>query len=226
MWIRQKRVAVAGVTMMATTLGLAVPSLAGADTESPPAEQAVEVVEAEGYGDEGYGDEGYGDEGHQAEGGDAISCEALFDDSEWQEGDWEDWVPSEDELAEINAETDELVAFLAENGVSVEVETDDLGFSFPVFDEDTSDEVFELVDQFFAERYGDEGWLIDEGDYDGEFEGDVDCFEHEGDFEGDYDDFDGEFEALELDDEDLAELAEEFGIDVEDLEELIELLIG
>ena len=211
MWIRQKRVAVAGLTMMATTLGLAVPSLAEADTEPPSAEQVVEVVEAEGPGDEGYGEEGAGEEGHEV-----ISCEAVFG-----EGDWEDWVPSDEELAEINAETDELVAFLAENGVSVEVETDDLGFSFPVFDEDTGDEVFDLVDQFFAERYGDdEGWLIEDGD----FEGDVDCLD--GDFDGDVDGDDGSVEALEVDGEELARLAEEFGIDIEDLEELVELLIG
>ncbi len=66
------------------------------------------------------------------------------------------WEPSAEELAELNKETDELVAHLAANGITVEVENDELGIRFPVFDENTDEATWELVDEFFAERYGDE----------------------------------------------------------------------
>ena len=216
MWIRQKRAALGGLAMAATAFGVAIPSLAAADTAPASPDPAVVVV---------------GSDAHAEDGGE-LSCEVLFGgefvDGEFVDGDWEEWVPSAEELAEINAETDDLVAFLAENGVSVEVETDDLGFRFPAFDENTDEAVFDLVDEFFAERYGDEGWLIDEADLadleDGEcyFEDDHD---HETDHETGYGVEYGGVE-LDLSDEELAELAEDFDLEVEELVELIDLLIG
>ena len=92
---------------------------------------------------------------------DLVDCEALLAELE---GDWE---PSAEEIAEINAETDALIAHLADNGVTIGVETDDeLGIRFPAFDDTTDEATFELVEQFFEDRYNDEdfgdGLFVDE----------------------------------------------------------------
>ena len=72
---------------------------------------------------------------------------------------YEDYAPSAEELEEINAETAALVEFLADRGFAVEVETDDLGFTYPAFSEaDEADEaLWEAVDEFYADRYEDFG---------------------------------------------------------------------
>ncbi|MEM7337851.1 MAG: hypothetical protein AAF467_04325 [Actinomycetota bacterium] len=79
-----------------------------------------------------------------------------------------DWEPTAEELADINAETDELIAHLAANGYTFDVETDEYGVRYPVIDDDTFDaELERLIDEFYTERYGDWGTMeIAEGDGD------------------------------------------------------------
>ncbi len=69
----------------------------------------------------------------------------------------EDWQPTADEVAEMNAETEALIAYLADAGFTVEVETDDFGISYPIFGgaDETNDPLWEAMDAFYAERYGD-----------------------------------------------------------------------
>lgn len=77
-----------------------------------------------------------------------------------------DDVSDAEDMDAVNAETDALVAFLAERGFTVAVETDDDGFRYPAFTEadEANDELWAAVDEFFIERYGD-----DFDDLDGEF---------------------------------------------------------
>ncbi len=231
MWIRQKRVAVAGVAIMGAGLGLAAPSLAQADAE-PASEPAVEIVES---------DSDLGPDGE------AIDCEAFFDEAEWahgevDEGDWEEWIPSPEELEDINAETDDLVSFLEENGVSVDVETDDLGFSFPLLDEDTDEAVFDLIEQFFADRYDDdqpiheldeldedeldEDELDEPGELGGLDEGDLDEGHlDEGHLEGDLDELECFFDEFDFDDAELCDpdSIDDLELSAEERAELAEL---
>ncbi len=69
----------------------------------------------------------------------------------------EDWQPTPDEIAEINAETDALVAYLADAGFTVKVETNEFGISYPLFDvaDESNDALWEAMDAFYTERYGD-----------------------------------------------------------------------
>jgi hypothetical protein len=78
-------------------------------------------------------------------------------------GDPSEWQPTADELAEINAETDALIAYLADAGFMVEIGTDDLGFTYPAFTEADNDNeaLWTAVESFYADRYGEE---IGEGD--------------------------------------------------------------
>ncbi|MEM8925749.1 MAG: hypothetical protein AAGD35_19780 [Actinomycetota bacterium] len=77
----------------------------------------------------------------------------------------EDWEPTADEVDAMNAETDAMVAFLAEKGHEVSVETDEYGLRYPVLDdlfETLSDEELDaLLEEFFTQHYGDDvGGLI------------------------------------------------------------------
>lgn len=69
---------------------------------------------------------------------------------------------SAEEIAEINSQTDALVEFLAEKGVTVEVETDEDGVRVPAFDEDTPDSTWELVDEFYGEMMDELGLPVEE----------------------------------------------------------------
>ncbi|MCP3975065.1 MAG: hypothetical protein GY720_11300, partial [bacterium] len=62
--------------------------------------------------------------------------------------------------AEINAETDALVAHLEGLGFTVTVATDDLGFTHVDFNEDTDEALFAAVDDFYESQWTDElaGW--------------------------------------------------------------------
>ena len=86
------------------------------------------------------------------------------DESEGFEDEWcleEEWVPSEDEVAEINAETDALVAHLEGVGFAVTVVEDELGFRYVDFDENEEDEaLWAAVDEFYRAQWADEvaGW--------------------------------------------------------------------
>ncbi len=68
----------------------------------------------------------------------------------------EDWQPSADEVAEMNAETDALVAFMADAGFTLTTETDEFGITYPVFGEadESNDALWEAMDAFYIERYG------------------------------------------------------------------------
>ncbi|MCP5031796.1 MAG: hypothetical protein GY939_08330, partial [Actinomycetia bacterium] len=46
-------------------------------------------------------------------------------------------------------ETDDLVDFLAENGIEIDVETDEFGVRFPIED-DIDEDTMELIDEFYA----------------------------------------------------------------------------
>ena len=90
----------------------------------------------------------------------------------------------------INAETDAIVAYLADNGVTADIETDDDGVRWPAID-DEDDATWDLVDRYFEETYGDEFEILEGCDFDND---DVD-FEDEGE----------DFENDDLDDEDEGE---------------------
>ena len=64
-----------------------------------------------------------------ADGAAALDCEALFDDVFGVV----EWTPTPEELAEINAEGQELAALLDAAGASYEMVTDDLGIKIKVF---------------------------------------------------------------------------------------------
>ncbi len=63
--------------------------------------------------------------------------------------------PSDEELAEINAETDALVEYLRDRDYEATVETDEYGVRYPVFDED-ADGIFEALDEFYKAQFGEE----------------------------------------------------------------------
>lgn len=106
--------------------------------------------------------------------GTAVVSEVIGEDCVIDLGDAEfmidDWEPTPEELADINAETDELVAHLAANGHTFDVETDQYGFRYPTIeDADYTEELDNLINDFYTERYGDweEAELL-EGDWDDE----------------------------------------------------------
>ncbi|MDJ0952235.1 MAG: hypothetical protein QNJ81_01025 [Acidimicrobiia bacterium] len=89
-------------------------------------------------------------------------------------GEYEDWVPSVEEIAEINAETDALVEYLRDLGFEVTVATDELGFSFIDFDE-ADEALLEAMDDFFRQQFADElvGWSDEEK---AEWNAEIDAF--------------------------------------------------
>ncbi len=89
-----------------------------------------------------------------------------FDPAEF-EGDFEEWIPTAEELADINADTDALVAMLADNGITIGIETDDYGFTYPAFDDNTDEATWNLVDQYYEDLYGD---LEDLEEFEGDLE--------------------------------------------------------
>ncbi|MEM7284772.1 MAG: hypothetical protein AAF480_00335 [Actinomycetota bacterium] len=125
---------IGGAAAAALTLGIAVPVMAESGGDEPPLTQPAsntvvmsvdELAEMDADGMDGV----FAEE---------IGLEDLTDE----------------DIAEINAETDALVAHLADNGVTVEVETDDNGLRFPVLD-DADEATWDLVDQYYEETYGD-----------------------------------------------------------------------
>ena len=111
-----------------------------------------------------------------------------FDEFDFEDGDV-DFELTEDDIAEINAETDAIVAYLADNGVTVEVETDEDGIRWPVID-DEDDATWELVDQWYVDTYGDDFEMLEGCDFDEDHDfGDLD--DEDADELGD-DDLDGD----------------------------------
>ena len=161
---------IGGVAAAALTLGIAVPVMADSGDEPRLAEPATGTVVMDA------------DEMTELDG--AFDVE-LADDGEF---DFEELTP--EDIDEINAETDAIVAYLADNGVTVDIETDDDGVRWPAID-DEDDATWELVDQWFVDTYGDEFEILEGCDFDND---DVD-FEDEGE----------DFENDDLDDEDEGE---------------------
>ncbi len=80
----------------------------------------------------------------------------------------DDWQPTPEELAEFNAETDELIAALTDAGIAVERMVDEDGFVYPEFDENMSEADIDKLDAILGELYGEELEVL-EGEFDGEF---------------------------------------------------------
>ena len=72
------------------------------------------------------------------------------------EDDFGDWELTEAEIADINAETDALVAHLAGLGFDVTVETDDDGIRYPAIDDETDDAVIEAIDAYYEAMFAEE----------------------------------------------------------------------
>ena len=81
----------------------------------------------------------------------------FFEGDECFVGDWE---PSPEEIAQINAETDALVAHLERPRLHVTVATDELGIRYVDFDENADEALFEAMDDFYQSQWADEvaGW--------------------------------------------------------------------
>ena len=209
-----------GAAAAALTLGIAVPVLAESGEDEPrlaePASSTV-VVDADEMSEL---DGGFVDEIAPEELGDDIDVEDLeeFDENDWDDLDFEDFEDIEltaEDIAEINAETDAIVAYLAENGITVDVETDEDGVRWPAID-DEDDATWALVDQYFVDTYGEdleifEGCDFDEDDFDKDdldeddedgSEDDLDENDLDENDEDDLDDEDGSEDELDLDDED------------------------
>ena len=162
---------IGGVAAAALTLGIAVPVMADSGDEPRLAEPATGTVVMDA------------DEMTELDG--AFDVE-LADDGEF---DFEELTP--EDIDEINAETDAIVAYLADNGVTVDIETDDDGVRWPAID-DEDDATWDLVDRYFEETYGDEFEILEGCDFDN-------------DDNDDLDDDDEDFENDDLDDEDEGE---------------------
>ena len=147
---------IGGAAATALTLGIAVPVMADSGANEPrlaePATSTV-VLEADEMGDLAELDDAELD-GMAIE----LGPEELTDE----------------DIAEINAETDAIVAYLADNGVTVEVETDEDGIRWPVID-DEDDATWELVDQWYVDTYGDDFEMLEGCDFDEDHDfGDLD----------------------------------------------------
>ena len=75
-----------------------------------------------------------------------------------------DWEPSAEEIAEINAETDALVAHLEGLGFTVTVATDESGIRYVDFDDSADEALFEATDNFYEAQWAKEvaGWSDEE----------------------------------------------------------------
>jgi hypothetical protein len=89
---------------------------------------------------------------------------AEDDEAGWQavEEFWAERYPmTAEDVAAANADEDALAAFLDERGISYTRDTDAYGVNFVVTDEN-DEAAWEAVDEFWAERYGDECVLEEE----------------------------------------------------------------
>jgi len=67
----------------------------------------------------------------------------------------DDWELSDEDIAEMNAETDGLVEYLSGLGFDVTVETDDEGFRYPNFGEE-DDALMAAIDGYYQAQFTDE----------------------------------------------------------------------
>ena len=198
---KRTRIAIAGiVASLVGAVGLAAPSLADSgQPESPTAAVQLVVQEA---------DQGPATETPREE----SDCVAVLDGLDAQHDfDGEDFELTAELMAELNAETDAIVACLAENGVSVGVETDPDGLRWPDIADD-DDATWDLLDNYFEEACGDieEGLAGAEVPFaDFELPAEVEaCLDEMGEFDDfEFDEFEfEEFDAADLTEEEVAEL--------------------
>ncbi len=71
-----------------------------------------------------------------------------------------DWEPTEEEIAEINAEVAELTEALTEAGISFTIETDEFGLQYPEWAEADDEQAWEILEDVFGDM------LIDDTDFD------------------------------------------------------------
>ena len=107
---------------------------------------------------------------------DDAAVEGLQDEGD-HEGDCffdEDWEPTPEEIAEINAETDALVEYLQGLGFEVTVATDELGFTYIDFEGD-DEGLDQAIEDFYSQMFADEvaGWSDEEK---AEWNAEVDAF--------------------------------------------------
>lgn len=122
------------------------------DGEDDAANDAVEQFFVDRHG---VGPDEFVDELLETHLGDLGEFDDEFEDA-WDES-WEecdDWEPSEEEIAEINAEMDGLAAAFDEAGIAYTRETDPFGIAFVEWDHE-DDEANAVADAFFEELYGD-----------------------------------------------------------------------
>jgi hypothetical protein len=194
---KRTRIAIAGtLAALIGAVGLAAPSLA----ESGGADSPTAVVQASIR---------QTDNGPKATSDKDNDCVAILDAFDTQDDfEGEDFELSSELIAELNAKTDAIVAYLADNGVSVGVETDLDGLRWPdIADED--DATWDLLDNYFEETYGKveeglEGAELRIKDLDFELPAEVEaCFDQLGEF----DDFEfDEFDAADLTEEEVADI--------------------
>ena len=94
------------------------------------------------------------------ESADDAALDDLREDGDYDECFFdEDWEPTAEEIAEINAETDALVEYLQGLGFEVTVETDEFGITYVDF-ESEDEAMFEAMDEFYRQQFADEvaGW--------------------------------------------------------------------
>ena len=145
-----RRWLVLGATAVVSALGGAAVAGGAVSAADGPATATVQLAaqtsEAEASTDDGAG--------VPVESGDAVSldCEALFDKVFVDGAFAEEWTPTEAEIAEINAESQEIAALLDAAGAAYEMQTDDLGLTFP---EPADEAGWEIVDQYYEGKHGD-----------------------------------------------------------------------
>ncbi len=154
-----KKLMIAATTAIAAVVG----GLLGAavtQSGSQASAQPIEPVPATAVPRTAEAAEKTSDKEHESRHDEDCSCDYEW---EFEEGDWE---PSAEEIAEINAETDALVAHLQGLGFSIQVEEDEFGIRYLEFegDEATEKALWEAVDAYDRQLFLDEiaGWSDDE----------------------------------------------------------------
>jgi hypothetical protein len=127
---------------------LMIALVGAAAAQDEPAAPNAKTVAVEVAGD------GFADKDHEAD----LDDPFFEDDCEF-----EDWEPTAEELAEINAETEAMAEYLRGQGFEVTVETDELGFSYVDF-ESEDEALFAAMDDFYRQLFADEvaGWSDEE----------------------------------------------------------------
>ncbi len=81
-----------------------------------------------------------------------------------------DWEPTEEEIAEINAEVAKLTEALTEAGVSFTIETDEFGLQYPEWAEADDEQAWEILEDVFGDMLIDDTDFADTGFDDADFD--------------------------------------------------------